>query len=81
MLEAACPRDLVLSRSVAIDGTDIPTWGRIFGDEETMELDAAPSPYLGSDAEVRVTYHPSALTRNPDWPGRFDDDVGWLDEP
>ena len=41
-------------------------------------LRPAPSPYLGDDAEVRVTYHPSALTRNPEWPGRFKQDTAWL---
>ncbi len=44
-------------------------------------LHPAPSPYLSGNAEVRVTYHPSALTRNPAWPGRFDEDVGWLGSP
>lgn len=44
-------------------------------------LRPAPSPFLRGDAEVRVTYHPSALPRNPAWPGRFGEDVGWLGEP
>jgi uracil-DNA glycosylase family 4 len=52
------------------------------GDTRTIEqlrlLRPAPSPYLGGDAEVRVTYHPSALWRNPEWPERFDEDIGWL---
>jgi uracil-DNA glycosylase len=55
------------------------------GDTRPIErlrlLRPTPSPYLDSNAEVRVTYHPSALTRNPEWPGRFDGDVGWLGEP
>jgi uracil-DNA glycosylase len=46
--------------------------------KELRHLRAAPSPYLGGQAEVRVTYHPSALWRNPEWPGRFDEDIGWL---
>ena len=37
-----------------------------------------PSHYLDSDTRVRVTYHPSALSRRPEWPGHFDDDVRWL---
>lgn len=38
-VEAACPPDLLLSSSIAIDGTDVPSWGRLFGDEDTVELD------------------------------------------
>jgi uracil-DNA glycosylase len=38
----------------------------------------APSPFLPREAEVRVTYHPSALNRDPRWPGWFDEDVRWL---
>jgi uracil-DNA glycosylase family 4 len=45
---------------------------------ELRVLDAAPSPYLVGDANVRATYHPSSLNRNPEWPGNFDNDVGWL---
>jgi len=55
------------------------------GDGRSIEklrlLRPAPSPYLEDYSKVRVTYHPSALTRNPEWPGRFDGDVGWLGEP
>jgi uracil-DNA glycosylase family 4 len=36
---------------------------------------------LGSQTKVRVTYHPSSLHWNPEWPGDFDQDVGWLGEP
>src|SRR5205823_1688551 len=36
--------------------------------------------YLDDGTEVRVTYHPSALTRNPEWERRFDYDVGWLSD-
>ena len=49
--------------------------------EQLRLLRPAPCPYLGGYAQVRVTYHPSALTRNPAWPERFDQDVGWLGEP
>lgn len=48
---------------------------------ELRLLHAAPSPYLGGDCEVRVTYHPSALNRDPAWSRRFDDDIGWLRRP
>jgi uracil-DNA glycosylase family 4 len=44
--------------------------------EKLRLLRPTPSPYLDSSSEARVTCHPSALTRNPDWPGRFDGDVG-----
>jgi uracil-DNA glycosylase family 4 len=48
--------------------------------EQLRLLRPAPSPYLDGYVEVRVAYHPSALTRNPAWPERFDEDVGWLGE-
>jgi uracil-DNA glycosylase len=54
------------------------------GDSRTIEklrLRSTPAPGLDASAEVRVTYHPSALPRNPEWPGRFDGDVGWFGEP
>jgi len=54
------------------------------GDSRTIEklrLRPTPAPGLDASAGVRVTYHPSALPRNPEWPGRFDGDVGWLGEP
>jgi uracil-DNA glycosylase len=43
-------------------------------------LRPAPSPHL-DDGEVRVTYHPAALSRNSKWAEQFDDDIGWLAEP
>jgi uracil-DNA glycosylase family 4 len=49
--------------------------------EKLRMMRPAPSPYLDDYSEVRVTYHPSSLTRNPEWPGRFDDDVSWLGDP
>ena len=39
LVEASCPPALTFSRSVAIDGTDFPAWGRLFGDEDTVDLD------------------------------------------
>ena len=37
-----------------------------------------PLNYLDNNTKVRVTYHPSSLPRNPEWPERFDEDVRWL---
>jgi hypothetical protein len=44
LLEASCPPDLLLSGSVAIDGTDVPTWGALSGDEDTIEFDPEEDP-------------------------------------
>jgi uracil-DNA glycosylase len=44
-------------------------------------LRPTPSPYLDDSSEVRVTYHPSGLTRNAESPRRFNGDVAWLGEP
>jgi uracil-DNA glycosylase len=49
--------------------------------EQLRLLRPAPNHYLGGDVEVRVTYHPSALPRNPAWSERFDEDVRWLAVP
>ncbi|MGH2572183.1 MAG: uracil-DNA glycosylase [Actinomycetota bacterium] len=49
--------------------------------EQLRLLRPTPSPFLDDKSEVRVTYHPSALRWNPEWPGRFDDDVSWLGDP
>jgi uracil-DNA glycosylase family 4 len=46
--------------------------------KELRLLRPAPNPYLGGYAEVRVTYHPSALHWNLRWSECFDEDVGWL---
>jgi hypothetical protein len=35
---------------------------------------------LDGKTELRVTYHPSSLNRDPAWPGLFDEDVSWLSE-
>lgn len=40
-----------------------------------------PRHLLDGHTKVRVTYHPSALNRNPRWPRDFDEDVGWLGGP
>jgi hypothetical protein len=34
--EASCPDDLPASSSLAIDGTDVPTWGRFQGDVDAL---------------------------------------------
>lgn len=39
-----------------------------------------PSHFLRGGADVHVTYHPSALNRDPRWSGWFDEDVQWLAE-
>jgi hypothetical protein len=36
---AAVPPDLVAGCAIAVDGTDMPTWGALHGAEETVELD------------------------------------------
>lgn len=40
-----------------------------------------PDPDLDGDSEVRVTYHPSWVLKNPPWSDDFDADVGWLGDP
>jgi hypothetical protein len=39
LARAAVPRDLLSSRSVAVDGTDVETWGALRGATHTVELD------------------------------------------
>lgn len=39
IIAASCPRELTLTRSVAIDGTDVATWGQLHGDVDTVEID------------------------------------------
>jgi uracil-DNA glycosylase family 4 len=46
--------------------------------QELRLLRPTPSPYLGERTELRVTYHPSALTRDKEWPTRFAEDLKWL---
>jgi uracil-DNA glycosylase len=46
--------------------------------EQLRLLRPAPSPYLGGDAEVRVTYHPSSLHWSREWSAHFDEDICWL---
>jgi uracil-DNA glycosylase len=46
--------------------------------EQLRLLRPAPSPHLGGEAEVRVTYHPSSLHWNREWSAHFDEDICWL---
>jgi hypothetical protein len=39
VLLAAVPTDVVEGCALALDGTDMPTWGRLHGDVETVDLD------------------------------------------
>jgi hypothetical protein len=39
LARAAIPKDLLTSRSVAVDGTDVETWGALRGASFTVELD------------------------------------------
>jgi hypothetical protein len=41
---APVPLDLIRGCALAIDGTDMETWGRIHGDRSTVELDGEPEP-------------------------------------
>lgn len=49
--------------------------------EQLRLLRPAPNPYLSGYAEARVTYHPSALPRNPAWAERFAEDIAWFADP
>ncbi len=49
---AAVPKDLLVSRSVAVDGTDVETWGALRGSTRTVELDGpAAAAGDGEDEE------------------------------
>ncbi|MFZ0170177.1 MAG: hypothetical protein WAL04_00710 [Acidimicrobiales bacterium] len=39
LARAAIPADFLRSRSVAVDGTDVETWGKLHGNSFTIELD------------------------------------------
>jgi len=52
LARAAVPAEFMVSRSVAVDGTDVETWGALHGEAVTVELD-------GEAAETQlVTEHP-----------------------
>jgi hypothetical protein len=39
LARAAVPKEFLLSRAVAVDGTDVETWGALHGEALTLELD------------------------------------------
>jgi hypothetical protein len=39
LARAAVPKEFLVSRSVAVDGTDVETWGALHGEAATVELD------------------------------------------
>jgi len=43
LARAAIPKDLLTSHSVAVDGTDLETWGRLHGSTLAVELDGEAS--------------------------------------
>jgi len=48
-ISASRPSEYVTSGSIAIDGTDVPTWGRLHGDVETLVLDLEETDEERSD--------------------------------
>jgi hypothetical protein len=48
LARAAIPKELLLSRSVAVDGTDVETWGALHGEAVTVDLD-------GEATETQIT--------------------------
>jgi hypothetical protein len=53
LVQAAVPEEFRTSRSVAVDGTDVETWGALHGDAVTVELDGeAAQTQLMDDGEV-----------------------------
>jgi hypothetical protein len=54
LARAAIPKDLLTSRSIAVDGTDVETWGRLRGATLQVDLD-------GEAAETQLTDETSAV--------------------
>ncbi len=64
LARAAIPKDVLTSHSVAVDGTDLETWGRLQGSTITVELDGeaadtqltddAPRPQLTKTGKVKT---------------------------
>jgi len=52
MAQAAVPEEFRQSRSIAVDGTDVETWGALHGDAVTVELDgeATETQLMDTDA-------------------------------
>jgi hypothetical protein len=57
LARAAIPKDQLVSRSVAVDGTDVETWGRLRGTTVQVDLDgeAAETQLVEETSAVRVT--------------------------
>ena len=58
LARAAIPKDMLTSRSVAVDGTDVETWGGLKSKTMTIELDgeaAKTQPMEEGGSESRVT--------------------------
>jgi uracil-DNA glycosylase family 4 len=66
---------------LALGGT--AAWALTGKSSTIKELRRQPlrSKRLGDDVEVRVTYHPSALNRHPDYPRNFGEDIGGFAGP
>jgi hypothetical protein len=56
LARAAIPKDLLESKSIAVDGTDVETWGALRGSSVTVELDgeAADTQLMDEPVEVPV---------------------------
>jgi len=57
LARAAIPKELLTSRSVAVDGTDVETWGRLRGSTVQVDLDgeAAESQLIEETSVVPLT--------------------------
>lgn len=53
LANAAIPDDMRTSASVAVDGTDVETWGALHGDPETVALDGEAAETQQMDAPPR----------------------------
>ena len=53
LANAAIPDDIRTSASVAVDGTDVETWGALHGDAETVALDGEAAETQQMDAPPR----------------------------
>jgi hypothetical protein len=57
LARASIPKDMLTSHSVAVDGTDVETWGRLRGSTIHVDLD-------GEAAETQLTEETSAVALN-----------------
>jgi hypothetical protein len=70
LARAAVPKDMLTSRSVAVDGTDVETWGGLKGMTLAVELDGEASETQlmeedGSDATITVAPAAEEPTSKP----------------